>query len=76
MFRGITLSWHTVKGATDEHLTPLTPVHERIGALIGLPRETCARLAPQWSKTDFHSHEPCVNFSESLNFSAFVYSLS
>jgi transposase len=58
VFRGITLSRMTVNGETYEHLTPLTPVQERIVALIGLPLETSSRLAPQLSKTDFHSHEP------------------
>jgi transposase len=57
-FRGITLSRMTVNGETYEHLTPLTPVQERIMALIGLPLETFSRLVPQLSKTDFHSHEP------------------
>jgi hypothetical protein len=56
--RGITLSRMTVHGETSEHLTPLTPVQERIVELIGLPLETFSRLAPQLSKTDFHSHEP------------------
>jgi transposase len=58
VFRGITLSRMTVNGETYEHLTPLTPVQERIVELIGLPLETFSRLAPQLSKTDFHSHEP------------------
>jgi transposase len=58
VFRGITLSRMTVNGETYEHLTPLTPVQERIGGLIGLPPETFSRLAPQLSKTNFHSHEP------------------
>jgi transposase len=58
VFRGITLSRITVKGETYEHLTPLTPVQERIVGLIGLPPETFSRLAPQLSKTNFHSHEP------------------
>jgi transposase len=58
VFRGITLSRITVNGETYEHLTPLTPVQARIVALIGLPLETCSRLAPQLSKIDFHSHEP------------------
>jgi transposase len=57
-FRGITLSRMTVNGETYEYLTPLTPVQERIMALIGLPLETFSRLVPQLSKTDFHSHEP------------------
>jgi transposase len=57
-FRGITLSRMTVNGETYEHLTSLTPVQERIIALIGLPLETFSRLVPQLSKTDFHSHEP------------------
>lgn len=58
VFRGITLSRMTVNGETYEHLTPLTPVQERIVELIGLPLETFSRLAPQLSKIDFHSHEP------------------
>jgi transposase len=57
-FRGMTLSRMTVNGETYEHVTPLTPVQERIMALIGLPLETFSRLVPQLSKTDFHSHEP------------------
>jgi transposase len=58
VFRGITLSRITVNGETYEHLTPLTPVQERIVELIGIPLETFSRLAPQLSKTAFHSHEP------------------
>ena len=58
VFRGITLSRITVNGETYAHLTPLTPVQERIVGLIGLPPETFSRLAPQLSKTNFHSHEP------------------
>ena len=58
VFRGITLSRIIVHGATYEHLTPLTPVQERIVELIGIPLETFSRLAPQLSKTAFHSHEP------------------
>ena len=58
VFRGITLSRITVNGETYEHLTPLTPVQERIVGLIGLPPEIFSRLAPQLSKTNFHSHEP------------------
>jgi transposase len=58
VFRGITLSRITVNGAPYEHLTPLTPVQERIVELIGLPLETFSRLVPQLSKTDFHLHEP------------------
>jgi len=58
VFRGITLSRITVDGETYEHLTPLTPVQERIVELIGIPLETFSRLAPQLSKTAFHSHEP------------------
>ena len=58
VFRGITLSRITVNGATYEHLTPLTPVQERIVELFGIPLETFSRLAPQLSKTAFHSHEP------------------
>jgi transposase len=58
VFRGITLSRITVDGETYEHLTPLTPVQERIVGLIGIPLETFSRLAPQLSKTAFHSHEP------------------
>ena len=57
-FRGITLSRMTVNGETYEHLTPLTPVQERIVELIGIPLETFSRLAPQLSKIAFHSHEP------------------
>jgi hypothetical protein len=57
-FRGITLSRVTINGGTYEHLTPLTPVQERIMALMRIPGETFARLVPQLSKTDFHSHEP------------------
>jgi hypothetical protein len=33
-------------------------VQERIMALMRIPGETFARLVPQLSKTDFHSHEP------------------
>ena len=58
VFRGITLSRITVDGETYEHLTPLTPVQERIVELIGIPLESFSRLAPQLSKTAFHSHEP------------------
>jgi hypothetical protein len=58
VLRGITLSRMTVNGETYEHVTPLTPVQERIVELIGLPLETFSRLAPQLSKIDFHSHEP------------------
>jgi transposase len=58
VLRGITLSRITVNGETYEPLTPLTPVQERIVGLIGLPPETFSRLAPQLSKTHFHSHEP------------------
>ena len=58
VFRGLTLSRITVNGETYEHLTPLTPVQERIVELIGIPLETFSRLAPQLSKTAFHSHEP------------------
>jgi len=58
VFRGITLSRITVNGETYDHLTPLTPVQERIVELIGIPLETFSRLAPQLSKTAFHSHEP------------------
>src|SRR5262244_2594565 len=58
VFRGLTLSRITVNGETYDHLTPLTPVQERIVALIGIPLETFSRLAPQLSKTAFHSHEP------------------
>ena len=58
VFRGITLSRITVDGETYEHLTPLTPVQERIVELIGIPLETFSKLAPQLSKTAFHSHEP------------------
>jgi transposase len=58
VFRGITLSRITVNGETYEHLTPLTPVQERIVELIDRPLETFSRLAPQLSKTAFHSHEP------------------
>ena len=58
VFRGITLSRMTVDGETYEHLTPLTPVQERIVELLGIPLETFSRLAPQLSKTAFHSHEP------------------
>jgi transposase len=57
-FRGITLSRVTINGGTYEHLTPLTPVQERIMALMRISGETFARLVPQLSKTDFHSHEP------------------
>jgi transposase len=57
VFRGITLSRITVDGETYEHLTPLTPVQERIVELIGIPLETFSKLAPQLSKTAFHSHE-------------------
>jgi transposase len=57
-FRGITLSRVTINGGTYEPLTPLTPVQERIMALMRIPGETFARLVPQLSKTDFHSHEP------------------
>jgi transposase len=57
VFRGITLSRITVNGETYEHLTPLTPVQERIVELIGISLETFSRLAPQLSKTAFHSHE-------------------
>ena len=57
-FRGITWSRVTSNGETYEHLTPLNPVHERIVAWMRIPRETFARLVSQWSKTDFHSHEP------------------
>jgi transposase len=58
VFRGITLSRITVDGETYEHLTPLTPVQEHIVELIGIPLATFSRLAPQLSKTAFHSHEP------------------
>ena len=58
VFRGITLSRITVDGETYEHLTPLTPVQERIVELIEIPLETFSRLAPQLSKIAFHSHEP------------------
>jgi transposase len=58
VFRGLTWSQITVNGETYEHLTPLTPVQERLIELIGLPTEPFSRLAPQLSKTDFHSHEP------------------
>jgi transposase len=57
-FRGSTLSRVTINGETYEHLTPLKPGQERIVALMRIPRETFARLVPQLSKTDFHSHEP------------------
>jgi transposase len=58
VFRGITWSRITLNGETYEHLTPLTPVQERIVELIGIPLEVFSRLAPQLSKIDFHSHEP------------------
>jgi transposase len=58
MFRGITWSRITLHGETYEHLTPLTPVQERIVELLGIPLEVFSRLAPQLSKIDFHSHEP------------------
>ena len=58
VFRGITLARITVDGETYEPLTPLTPVQERLVELIGRPLETFSRLAPQLSKTAFHSHEP------------------
>jgi transposase len=58
VWRGITWSRMTVNGETAEHLTPLTPVQERIVELIGLPLETFSQRAPQLSKTDFHAHEP------------------
>jgi transposase len=56
--RGITLARMTVNDETDEHLTPLTAVQERILAWIGLSMEIFSRLVPQLSKTDFYSHEP------------------
>jgi hypothetical protein len=58
VWRGSTWSRMTVNGETYEHLTPLTPVQARIIELIGIPLETFSRLAPQLSKTAFHSHEP------------------
>jgi hypothetical protein len=65
-FRGMTLSRMTVNGETYEHVTPLTPVQERIMALLGLPLETFSRLVPQLSKTDFHSDIEQVRIEEKL----------
>lgn len=57
-FEGLTLTCIAQAGQMDAHMTPLSPLHQRILAFLGFPLDLFSRLAVNSSKLTFEMSEP------------------
>jgi transposase len=57
-FEGVTLTRMTPAGQVHAHMTPLSPLHQRILALLGFPRDLYSRVAVNSSKLALEMSEP------------------
>src|SRR5207237_5705621 len=57
-FEGMTLTCIAQAGQMYAHMTPLSPLHQRILALLGVPLDLFSRLAVNSSKLALEMSEP------------------